>query len=203
MAGLLVIAVVLAVGILHALNRPVHIPDSRLVLDVPISWRAHDGSDYLDPGWAEREKERYPRDAALIDATVEMFKTGRIAYSAYVELNEANPGAEGLFTISKRPDGVPPEGLLANALASVDRQPVSVRPGTDAQEVALPIGRVVRLDWGFDLANADGSAEIGTVRSYWFLDGTTKFVVQLTTYGEQPGAIASFEAAVQTLRWAD
>jgi hypothetical protein len=169
---------------------------------VPISWRAHDGSDYLDPAWAEREKQRYPRDAALIEATVEMFKTGRIAYSAFIELDESNPGAEGLLDISIRADGAPRDGLRSNALASVDRQPVSVRPGTSAQEVALPIGPAVRLDWSFDLTQADGTSEIGSVRSYWFLDGTSKVVVQLTTYGSQPAAIASFEGAVQTFRWA-
>ena len=39
------------------------------------------------------------------------------------------------------------------------------------------------------------------MRAYWVLDGTSIVAIQLTIYGDHPEELASFEAAMATLRW--
>lgn len=92
-------------------------------------------------------------------------------------------------------------GLVGEARASVDRQPARVRPGTTAIEVILPGGPAARLDWSFDLSNADGTSDVTYVRAYWMASGPSIVVVQLTTYGEYPDALALFDKTAATFRW--
>jgi len=194
------VAVLLGIGIWRSFPHPVTIPTSRLVLDLPVSWQAADASQTFDDAWAADQKEKYPQDAALIDSLVEGIRSGGIAWFARIDLDRDRV-AEGWALISVKDDSGTPESLHLTAESSVIFQSVKLRSGTTAVDLALPIGPAVRLDWSYDLRHADGTSEIGNVRSYWLLDGSKTVVAQLTTYGDHPDVVGNFDAVVQTFRW--
>jgi len=201
-------ALILVFGALFALmailgsSTPVgKIPNSRLVFDRPASWREADRTRVLDPAWAAEQKQLYPNDAALVDAMVEAFRSGRIDYYAFIELDgnvaEADGWVEG--SVVQRDAGA---ATLADvARASVDRQPVTVLPGTSAVNAPLPIGQAVRLDWSYELLYNDGSTQTVYIRSYWLQDGNSTIAIQLGTYGARPDVVANFDAVANTFRW--
>ena len=99
-------------------------------------------------------------------------------------------------------DGARFDSLRFYATNSLLLQPVRAREGTATAEVALPTGPAVRLDWSYALHHADGTVEIAAVRSYWLIDETRTVVIQLTTYGSEPAAVADFESVIQAMHWA-
>jgi hypothetical protein len=157
----------------------------------------------LDPAWEAEQKRKHPGDAALIDSLIDGVRSGDITYSAWIDIDEGDPEIDGWIKsdVSARDYELGPGMLVADARSSVDRQPVRVRPGTTAVEVGLPGGNAARLDWSFDLTNADGTSDVTHVRSYWIASGSSIVVLQLTTYAEFPEAVAVFDAAADTFRW--
>jgi hypothetical protein len=202
MAALLLLAGLLGVGIWRELMpAPTTIPGTRLVLEQPPSWISTDAGQVFDESWAADQKRKYPEDAPLIDSLMKGIQSGGITWFARIDL-DGDQTSEAWVLASAKERGVTPETLQDEAAQSVLRQSVKLRPGTSAVERTLSIGRAIQLDWSYDLRHADGTMEIGTVRSYWLLDGTKTVVVQLTYYGEQPDVIRSFDAVAATFRWA-
>jgi hypothetical protein len=198
----LVVAGLVGVLIWDAQPKPVAVPNSHLVFDRPASWHSSDRAAVLDPGWAIRQKERFPEDAILIDEMVEDVRSGNIDYAAWIDLDGNTSEADGWIRVDVSDHPVGPEGLLADALASVDRQPLKVLPGTTAVDVTLAGGPAVRLDWSFELAHGDGTSEIVHVRTYWLEDSPAVIAFQLTTYGVHPEVVATVDAVASTFRWA-
>jgi hypothetical protein len=202
-------ALLLALGlagtlIWRALPQRATIPGSDLTFERPSTWHEADLHDLLDPAWESEQKRNNPADAALIDSLVDGVRAGDITYSAWIDIDETDPEIDGWIKsdVSTQDDAMSPPILVAYARSSVDRQPVRVRPDTTAIEVRLPGGTAARLDWSFDLSNADGSSDVTHVRSYWMSSGSSLVVVQLTTYGDFPEAVAVFDATATTFRWA-
>jgi hypothetical protein len=191
---------VIGLAIRDDVDRSVHLPESRLAFDRPASWDTGDALTTFDASWAASQKQKYPDDAPLIDALVEGLASGDAFWFARVDVN-GDRESDGWVLADVTDDDHRTGSVRAAAEDSVGRQPVQLRPGTTAIDVTLPAGPAVRLDWGYDLRLADGSTTIGTVRSYWIVDGSKLVAIQLTFYGEQPAVLASFEAAIQTLRW--
>lgn len=179
------------------------IPGSALTFDRPTAWHDADLADVLDPAWEAEQKREHPADAALIDSLIDGVRSGDITYSAWIDIDEDDPQIDGWIKtdVSPRDFAMGQGALVADASSSVDRQPVRVRPGTATVEVSLPGGTAARLDWSFDLTNADGTSEVTYVRSYWMSSGPSIVVVQLTTFGVFPEAVAVFDAAAATFRW--
>jgi len=194
------IAVLLGVGIWRSFPHAITIPTSRLVLDLPVSWQAVDATQTFDDAWAADQKVKYPQDAALIDSLVKGIRSSGITWFARIDLDRDRV-SEGWAIISVDDDGDTQELLHSIAETSVLFQSVKLRAGTTAVDVTLPTGPAVRLDWSYDLRHADGTSEIGNVRSYWLLDGSKTIVAQLTTYGDHPAVVGNFDAVVQTFRW--
>jgi hypothetical protein len=199
-------AVLLVLGfagtlIWRALPRTASITGSDLVFDQPASWYADDITEYLDPAWAIEQKRLHPGDAALIDSLIDGIRSGEISYSAWIDLDARDPEIDGWIKGNVSQDAGPPAELVAKARSSVDYQPVRVRPGTSAVEVQVAGGSAARLDWSFDLTNADGTSDVTYVRAYWMADGPSLVIVQLTTYGEHPDAVAVFDSVAATYRW--
>jgi hypothetical protein len=198
-AAVLVVAFAATV-VVRSWPQAVPIPNSRLVFDQPTSWHAADPARILDPSWAEEQKRRYPNDAPLIDDTVDAFRSGRIQYSAWIDFDADTSRADGWVDAAVSRRALAPGGLAADALETVTRQPVRVRPGTTALDIALRTGPAVRLDWSFDLLHADGVTEVVYVRAYRLVDEDAVVAVQLVTYGPHPDAVASFDSAAATFR---
>jgi hypothetical protein len=179
------------------------IPGSSVRFEEPRTWHSEDPAVFLDPGWAEDQKVRYPADAAFIDATVAGFRSGRFAYAAWIDLDgngQRDSGVQASVSTAR----VPPASLASEALDSVRRQPAVVLPGTTAVDVILPGGPAARLDWRYTLRRADGTDATAFVRAYWVLDRDGVVAVQFASYGDRPTslpALESFEAAIQTMRW--
>ena len=194
------IAVLLGVGIWRSFPHAITIPTSRLVLDLPVGWQAVDAAQTFDDAWAADQKVKYPQDAALIDSLVKGIRSGGITWFARIDLDRDHV-SEAWAIITVDDDGDTQELLHSIAETSVLFQSVKLRAGTTAVDVTLPTGPAVRLDWSYDLRHADGTSEIGNVRSYWLLDGSKTIVAQLTTYGDHPAVVGNFDAVVQTFRW--
>jgi hypothetical protein len=204
MAALLVIAVALGIGILQKLvPAATTIPNSRLVFDKPLAWHDADPATVLDPAWAVEQKRRYPQDAALIDGMVDAYRSGRIGYSAFIDIGGTTSEAVGWVDAAVFAHDVSPAGLAADARATVNRQPVNVIGGATAVDVVLPVGRAARLDWSYDTARADGRLQVVYVRAYWVVDGPSVVAIQLVTYGARPEVVAIFDAVAATFRWRD
>jgi hypothetical protein len=199
--ALLLVVGFVGTAIWRSLPQPSSIPGSDLVFERPPSWHEDDLSDYLDPAWVAQQKREHPGDAALIDSLTEGVRSGDISYSAWIDVDDGDSEIDGWIKAEVSPNDLPPGGLVAYARSSVDRQPVRVRSGTTAIEVTLSGGPAARLDWSFDLSNADGTTDVTHVRSYWMASAPSIVIVQLTTYGEYPDAVAAFDAAAATFRW--
>jgi len=198
--ALVVLGLVVVVSIVFRGSPPTaRIPNSRLVFDRPETWHEANRSRVLDPAWAEEQKQLYPSDTALVDAMVEAFRTGQIDYHAWIELDGDLTRPDGWVEASVVNRGATP--LADEARASVDRQGVSVLPGTTAVNAPLPIGLAVRLDWSYGILFNDGGSETVYVRSYWLDDASTRIVVQLGTNGARPEVVANFDAVAATFRW--
>lgn len=187
----------------RALPQRATIPGSDLTFGRPTTWHEADLNRLLDPAWEAEQKREHPGDAALIDSLIEGVRSGDVTYSAWIDIDEGDPEIDGWIDTSVTPRDftMGPGMLVADARSSVDRQPVRVRPGTSVVEVGLPGGIAARLDWSFDLSNADGTPDVTYVRSYWMSSGPSIVVVQLTTYGEFPDAVAVFDSTATTFRW--
>jgi hypothetical protein len=77
------------------LPQPASIPGSDLVFDQPASWHVADPAEVLDPAWAIEQKREHPDDAALIDAAVDAVRSGDIAYSGWIDVDEDSPKIDG------------------------------------------------------------------------------------------------------------
>jgi hypothetical protein len=139
-----------------------------------------------------------------MDSLIEGVRSGDITYSAWIDIDDGDAEIDGwiLSDVAPRDFALGPGMLVADARSSVDRQPVRVRPGTTVGEVELAGGTAARLDWSYELTNADGTSDVTYVRSYWMASGPQIVVVQLTTYGQFPEAVAVFDATAVTFRWA-
>jgi hypothetical protein len=198
-------AAVLAIGFAAAAGRSlphtVVIPDTGLALDQPSTWHAAGRDEILDPEWARRNKREYPDHAAMIDDMVERFASNRLKYYGWIDVDGVSSTAEGWVEADAYPGERSTASLASTALTSVTRQPMNVRPGSTAIDVALPAGPAARLDWSYDRVAADGAAEVVFIRSYWIGGRDTLVVIQLMTAGAQPGAVSSFDAVAATARW--
>ncbi len=195
-------AILLAIAILRTLTTsvPTTAPGSHLVFDRPPNWRSADAGVAFDDAWAVEQKRKYPLDAPLIDSLVEGVRSGGLSWFAVIDTNGDQAG-DGWILIAVQERSAVAKDLRDEATTSVIFQSVELREGTTAVDVALPIGPAVRLDWSYDLRNADGTSEIGTVRSYWLADGPNTVAVQLTYYGEHPELVTSLDEVATTFRW--
>jgi hypothetical protein len=198
-----VVAILLGVGILQALDRrvPTTIPNSRLILDLPPNWSAVDAGQVFDDAWAAEQRQKYPQEAPMIDGLVAGAKSGGLSWFARINTN-GDQTSDGWVLIAVHERSKYAANLREEATRSVIFQTVSLRAGPDAIDVSLPTGPAARLDWSYDLRSADGTSEIGTVRSYWLVDGTNTIVVQLTYYGDHPELVTSLDAVAATFHWA-